>query len=48
MINLKAFCDKCRIVYQIGLIEYLFNKKGCPICKEKKYRFALGHWDKIR
>ncbi len=46
--TLKILCEDCKITYQINLFEFIFKKKGCPICHNKEFKFALGQYDKIR
>ena len=46
--NFKIYCSKCKIVYQEGILSFLFKRKGCPICGDKRFKLALGQWDKIR
>jgi len=48
MINLKIYCSDCKIPYQVGLFQFIFRNKGCPICHNNKIKFAFGKWDKIR
>lgn len=45
---MNVYCTKCKIQYQIGLLDFLLKRHGCPICRNNNYKLMIGKREKIR